>query len=146
MIACDVLGSLEVKAAFWYFYIIKSVEVFPYFSSVCLSPRSRWCCSFSTHSTPFATSSSLPLTTWSRSAQANSSPIWTETSCTLLSSSEWTTVQPDWAATSANDRVTSSLPSVILPVLRWDDALWWYHPCLWDCIGNFPAHTVLGLL
>lgn len=112
------------------------------FISICLSSRSHWCCSSSTHSTPFVTSSSLPLTTWSRSAQANSSPTWTETSCTRSSSSGWTTAQPDWAATSANDRVSPSLPSTTPSVLRWDDALWRYHPCFGAGVGVFPAHTL----
>lgn len=121
---------------------MKYLFLFHLSACVCLSSRYRWCCSSSTHSTPFVTSSSLPLTTWSRSAQANSSPIWTETSCTLSSSSERTTVQPDWAATSANDRVSPSLPSIMQPVLWRDDALWRYHPCFWECICDFPAHTL----
>lgn len=58
------------------------------------------------------------------------------------SSSEWTTAQPDWAATSANDRVSPSLPSTTPSVLRRDDALWRYHPCFGESICVFPAHTL----
>lgn len=37
MIACDVLRSLEVKAAFSYFHFMKSLKCFFLFLSVCLS-------------------------------------------------------------------------------------------------------------